>query len=129
MEVLVDTSVWIDYFRAGNKSAELDDLIDENVIVTNDLILTELIPFLKLKRQAEVVKLLSEIKRIPLQIDWDDIIESQLKCLKSGSNGIGIPDLIIAQNAKENHCEVFSLDKHFQVLNQIIKVKLYRAEG
>ena len=128
MEVLVDTSVWIDYFRAGNKSAELDDLIDGNTIVTNDLILAELIPFLKMKRQAKVVKLLSDIKRIPLQIDWDDIIELQLKCLKSGSNGIGIPDLIIAQNAKQNLCEVFSLDKHFQVLSQIIKVKLYRAK-
>ena len=53
MAVLVDTSVWIDYFRTDNKSAELDDLIDENVIVINDLILTELIPFLKLKRQAK----------------------------------------------------------------------------
>ncbi len=42
MAVLVDTSVWIDYFRTGNQSAELDDLIDENVIVTNDLILAEL---------------------------------------------------------------------------------------
>lgn len=125
MEVLVDTSVWIDYFRIGTRSAELDDLIDENIIVTNDLILSELIPFLKLKHQVKVVKLLSEIKRLPLHIDWDDIIESQLKCLKSGSNGIGIPDLIIAQNAKENHCEVFSLDKHFQMLSQIIKVKLY----
>ncbi|AEJ00095.1 hypothetical protein Nit79A3_0188 [Nitrosomonas sp. Is79A3] len=29
MLVLVDTSVWIDYFRAGNKSAELDDLIED----------------------------------------------------------------------------------------------------
>ena len=35
MAVLVDTSVWIDYFRTGNQSAESDDLIDENVIVTN----------------------------------------------------------------------------------------------
>ena len=49
MEVLVDTSVWIDYFRIGTRSAELDDLIDENIIVTNDLIFAELISFLKLK--------------------------------------------------------------------------------
>lgn len=69
MVVLVNTSVWIDYFRTGNKSAELDDLIDENVIVTNDLIFAELILFLKLKRQAKVAKLLNEIKRLPLQID------------------------------------------------------------
>lgn len=66
MEVLVDTSVWIDYFRIGSRSTELEDLIDENIIVINDLILAELIPFLKLKRQAKVVNLLNEIKRLPL---------------------------------------------------------------
>ncbi|MBX9893861.1 MAG: PIN domain-containing protein [Nitrosomonas sp.] len=129
MPVLVDTSVWIDYFRSGQQSAELSYLIDENVIVTNDWILAELIPFLKLKRQMRVIELLREIKRLPMQIDWDDIIESQWQCLKSGSNGVGIPDLIIAQNAKANHCEVFSLDKHFQMLTQAINIKLYQLSG
>ena len=129
MLVLVDTSVWIDYFRSGNQSAELDALIDLNVIVTNDLILAELIPFLKLKRQVKVIQLLNEIKRIPLKIDWSDIIESQWLCLKSGSNGIGIPDLIIAQNAIKNSCEVFSLDKHFLMLGQILGVKLYQMQN
>ncbi|GKS69664.1 twitching motility protein PilT [Nitrosomonas sp. PY1] len=125
MAVLVDSSVWIDYFRGGHQSAELSHLIDENIIVINELILAELIPFLKLKRQLRVIELLNEVKRLPLQIDWNEIIESQWQCLESGSNGIGIPDLIIAQNAKENHCEIFSFDKHFQILTRIIKVRLY----
>ena len=129
MLVLVDTSVWIDYFRSGHQSAELDILIDLDILVTNDLILAELIPFLKLKNQVKVIQLLSEIKRIPLKIDWSGIIESQWLCLKSGSNGIGIPDLIIAHNAKENGCEVFSLDKHFLMLGQILGVKLYQMQN
>ena len=45
MSVLVDTSIWIDYFRGGSNSAQVDFLIDENLLVTNDLILTELILF------------------------------------------------------------------------------------
>ena len=45
MSVLVDTSVWIEYFRSGNNFEKLDFLIDENLVVTNDLILAELIPF------------------------------------------------------------------------------------
>lgn len=110
MLVLVDTSVWIDYFRSGHQSAEL-------------------IPFLKLKHHVKVIQLLSEIKRIPLKIDWGGIIESQWLCLKSGSNGIGIPDLIIAQNATENSCEVFSLDKHFLMLSQVLGVKLYQTQN
>ncbi|OQW38643.1 MAG: hypothetical protein A4S08_00080 [Proteobacteria bacterium SG_bin4] len=129
MAVLVDTSVWINYFRSGQQFTELNYLIDENIIVINDLILAELIPFLKLKRQMRVIELLCEIKRLPLQIDWGDIIESQWQCLKAGSNGIGIPDLIIAQNAKANHCEVFSLDKHFQMLAQAINIKLYQLSA
>lgn len=125
MEVLVDTSIWIDYFRGGDSSKDMDSLIDENVIVTNDIILAELIPYLNIKKQTKVVKLLHEVNLVPLNIYWEEIIEFQVKCLKSGANGVGIPDLIIAQNAKQNSCMVYSLDKHFRLLNQVLKVKLH----
>jgi hypothetical protein len=125
MGVLVDTSIWIDYFKSGNDSKDLDFLIDENLIVTNNIILAELIPYLKIKRQTKVIKLLQEVNRIPLTIHWEELIELQVKCLKGGANGIGIPDLIIAQNAKQNSCKVYSLGKHFRLLNQVLKVKLY----
>ena len=125
MEVLVDTSIWIDYFRGGHSSKDMDALIDENIIVTNDIILAELIPYLKIKKQTKVVKLLHEVNLVPLNIHWEEIIEFQVKCLKAGTNGVGIPDLIIAQNAKQNSCNVYSLDKHFHLLNQVLKVKLH----
>ena len=125
MEVVVDTSVWVDYFRSGEHSAKLDFLIDENLIVTNDIILAELIPFLKLNRQSNVIALLSELKKTPLNIDWPAIIGVQSKCLRIGINGVGIPDLIIAQNATQNNCSIYSLDKHFQLLNQVLKLKLH----
>ena len=125
MEVLVDTSIWIDYFRGGHGSKDMDALIDENIIVTNDIILAELIPYLKIKKQTKVVKLLHEVNLVPLNIHWEEIIEFQVKCLKAGTNGVGIPDLIIAQNAKQNSCKVYSLDKHFHLLNQVLKVKLH----
>lgn len=125
MDVLVDTSIWIDYFRTDENSRGLDFLIDENLILINDLIPAELIPFLKIKKQARVINLLQETNKISLHIQWGEIIEFQFKCLKTGINGVGIPDLIIAQNARQNSCKVYSLDKHFQSLNQVIKVKLY----
>ncbi len=127
MRVLVDTSVWIDYFRNGDNSARLDGLIDENLLVTNDVILTELIPYLKVKKQTTVIKLLDELNKLPLKINWEEIISFQTKYLKNGANGIGIPDLIIAQNAKQYDCNVYSLDKHFSILNQVLKVKLFNG--
>jgi len=124
MLILVDTSVWIEYFRSGNHFEKLDFIIDNNLVVTNDLILAELIPFFKIKKQRKIVKLLNIINKLEMRIEWDEIIDYQLKCLKSGLNGLGIPDLIIAQNAKQNHCEIYSLDNHFKLLKDIIKIKL-----
>ena len=106
MTVLVDTSIWIDYFRTGNNSERLDFLIDENLIVINDLILAELVPYLRVRNQRKIVKLLHNINKLELTINWGQIIEFQFKCLKSGLNGIGIPDLIVAQNAKQNQLTI-----------------------
>ena len=86
MSVLVDTSIWIEYFRSGNNSEKLDFLIDENLIVINDLILAELVPPLKVRNQRKIVKLLYSINRLELSINWDQIIEFQFKCLKNGLN-------------------------------------------
>jgi len=127
MDVLVDTSIWIDYFRAGKNATELEYLIDENMIVINEVILAELIPYLKLRRQVKVINLLHAINNVPLNVNWEEIIDFQVKCLKSGANGVGIPDLIIAQNAKQHDCDVYSLDKHFRLLNQVLNVKLYQS--
>ena len=124
MPVLVDTSVWIEYFRTGKDSDKLEFLIEENIIVINDLILAELIPPLKARSQHNVIKLLNCINKVELLIDWNQIIEFQLKCLKNGLNGIGIPDLIIAQNAKQNHCSIYSFDKHFQLMVDILRLRL-----
>ena len=124
MPALVDSSVWIDYFRSGENSSKLDWLIDENLPVINDLILAELIPFLKIKNQRKIIRLLGSVSKLRLNIDWDQIIDYQHKLLKKGINGIGIPDLIIAQNAIQNHCEIYSLKNHFKLMKPVIRLKL-----
>jgi len=125
VRVLVDTSVWIDYFGDTRNSSALDALIDDNLVCTNDLILAELVPYLKQRRQLKVVRLLAALDKMPLSIDWEEIIALQLKCLRSGANGVGIPDLIIAQNALAHRCAVFSLDKHFRLISGVIKLELF----
>jgi hypothetical protein len=126
MSVLVDTSVWIEYFRTGNNLEKLDFLIDENLVLVNDLILSELVPFLRIRKQRKIIELLSNVNKLNLIIGWDQISEFQYQCLKSGLNGVGIPDLIIAQNAKQNHSQIYSLDNHFNLLENIIKIRTYK---
>ncbi len=124
MPVLVDTSIWIDYFGGGNDSIQMDFLIDENLLVTNDLILTELIPFLKVKNETRVIDLLYNINRVELSINWNEIIDYQYECLRNGLNGVGIPDLLIAQNAKQNHCKIYTLDNHFYIMKDILSFQI-----
>ena len=125
MSVLVDTSIWIDYFSKGNDSSQMDFLIDENLLVTNDLILTELIPFLKVRSETRIINLLYNINRLELSINWNEIIDYQYGCLKSGLNGVGIPDLIIVQNAKQNNCKIYTIDNHFLLMKDVLSLQIY----
>ena len=124
MSVLVDTSIWIEYFKNGDHAEKLEYLIDENLIVINDLILAEMVPYLKVRNQRKLIELLRSIRKLLLSIDWDQIIEFQFKCLRNSLNGIGIPDLILAQNAKQHSCEIYSLDNHFELMTDILNLKL-----
>ena len=126
MSVLVDTSIWVDYLGFGNFSEKLDFFIDENLIVTNDLILAELVPFLRVRNQKKLISLLRNIRRLDLFIDWNQIVDYQYKCLKNGINGVGISDLIIAQNAIQNDCEIFSQDNHFFLMEGILNLNMQR---
>ncbi len=125
MSVLVDTSVWIDYFRGSRSTARLDFLIDENLVVVNDLILAEIIPALHLQRRPKLIALMREIHCPPITIDWEDLIQMQVACLRHGINKMGLPDLMIAQHAVQNHLELYSRDKHFTLLAQHVPLSLY----
>jgi hypothetical protein len=103
----------------------LDHLIDTNQICINDLILTELIPFLLQRNETDLVGILHSINKIPLHIDWNEIIEFQTENLRNGINNIGIPDLLIVQNVRENGLLLFSSDKHFSLMQTHINFKTF----
>lgn len=124
MNILVDSSIWIDYFRSGINSDKLDGYIDQNLICINDLILSELVPFLKVKKQFRVIQLLYNITRIPLNINWQNIINFQTLCIKNGINKVGISDLIILDNVIQNDLILFTLDKHFSLIKEHINFEI-----
>ncbi len=125
MSVLIDSSVWIDYFRGTGETEIVDLLIEENLAVTNDLILAELAPPLLLGRHKRLVALLRELKRYPVSIDWDEIVQMQLTCLRNGINGVGIPDLIIVQHAIRNDLQLLTADRHFTMMSEHLPLLLY----
>jgi hypothetical protein len=123
--VLVDSSVWIEYFKGNDATLPLNDLIDSNNICVNDLILAELLPSINHKKEEGLKDLLLTITRLNIEINWNQIIQMQTVNLKNGINKVGIADLIIAQNAIENDIELFTLDKHFLLMNELHGIRIY----
>lgn len=124
--ILVDSSVWIAYFKGDERALPLNELIDLNDLCINDLILAELIPSIVQKKENILKDLLLAIKSINIGINWQELIEMQILNLSKGINNVGIADLIIAQNAMHHNLELFTLDRHFILLSQHQKLKIYK---
>jgi predicted nucleic acid-binding protein len=96
-----------------------------NTVCINDLILAELIPPINQKKEYALKDLLLTITKIPLNINWNNIIYMQTQNLKNGINKVGMADLIIAQNICENDLELFTFDRHFELMSDLHNFRLF----
>jgi len=123
--ILVDTSVWIEFFRGNNEVSDLSALIENNTLCINDLILAELIPAIHKRKEYKLRELLNYLTKVPLNIDWNSIVDMQTLNLKNGINKVGIPDLIIAQNTLQHQLKLYSLDSHFVLMQPLFGFSTY----
>lgn len=125
--ILVDTSIWIKYFNSDEQDHLTELILEDSVIATNDIILTELIPFLKHHKAYGACDSLNAIDKFSLDINWEAIQMLQLLNLKNGVNKVGLPGLIIAQNAMQNGAEIWTNDKHFRLMANFTNLQLYQG--
>ena len=121
--VLVDSSVWIQYFKFGNIES-LDELIENDLVCTNELILTELGPKLIHQKRQDTWESLNSLEVIATRINWDVIRNYQVMNLQNGINKVGIPDLIIMQQVIEEKLTLYSFDKHFKLMRSFLNYEL-----
>lgn len=112
---LVDTSVWIDFFKGvPSVKAFLNDLILNDKVFLCGPILFELVQGIKSLDERNLVKeaLLSlPYLEITLQ-NWEDVA-SLSRDLRAKGITLPLTDLLIGQLAKANNLEVISFDPHF----------------
>jgi predicted nucleic acid-binding protein len=123
---LVDTSVWVDFFRGVASIKELlTKLIDRDRVFTAGPVLFELLQGIRSPEEREQVKeaLLSVNFLEITPEDWEGaaLISRELR-----SKGVTIPmtDLLLAQLAKTHALEIISLDPHFDQIPGITHRKL-----
>lgn len=128
MMVLVDTSIWIAFFKSP-KSADarnLDTLLEEGSACICGLVEAELLPGLRRADRQRVKDLLAGIPRVetPERI-WDVVRDIQVKALGKGIGPFSIPDLVIAAVALHHGFHVFTRDRHFIDIATVSKLSLW----
>lgn len=123
--ILADTSIWIDYFHNGKTADTVELLMAQGELCVNNVILAELMPSILHRGETELEYLMMTLPKLSLWTDWSDIIRMQTENLKHGINKVGLPDLLIAQNAVQNRVKLFSIDKHFLLMSGHLGFELF----
>ncbi len=120
--VIVDTSVWIEYFKNNPRYVEIIEsgLIKGNVYITGPII-AELL--LGIKSDKEHSLLSSHIEAVPFlecgSAEWKKAGEISFIIRKSGLT-IPLTDVIIAATAINNNASVLTLDAHFSLIPGVV---------
>lgn len=128
-KVLVDTSVWVQFFnRIASKEGEtVEDLLRQGRAAIAGIVLTELLQ--GARTEKEFNDILDSIVALSfLNTSFETYREAGRLSYNLRRKGLTIPttDLIIASLAVENKCSVYSIDPHF---NKIEGIELYSPHG
>jgi predicted nucleic acid-binding protein len=123
---LVDTSVWIDFFRGVASVKELlTKLIGRDRVFTAGPVLFELLQGIKSpEERGQVKEALLSVNFLEITpADWEGaaLVSRELR-----SKGVTIPmtDLLLARLAKAHDLEIISLDPHFDQITGVAHRKL-----
>ena len=124
--VLLDTSVWIQYFnRLDSKPGKsVEGLLREGRAVGTGIVLTELLQGAQIEKECNAI--LESMAALPfLETTQNTWIKAGRISYDLRRKGITIPttDLILASLALEYDCLIFTLDPHFE---KIYDIELYK---
>ena len=115
--VLVDTSVWIEYFRnpESEAAATLNDILDDHEICVPKIVLAELMQGAKSAKELAVIEDFFDAFQIIDQSGgtWMEAGRLAYELKKKGKT-IHLLDSYLAVIAKEHSCSIFTLNRHFQ---------------
>ena len=124
MNVVVDTSIWIDFFK-GKDIPELETALKECRVYTTPLIISELVSGTHLP--SEENKLLEFLENLPLinfNIEhWIAVGRLRKKCQKNGYT-VSTPDAHIAQATIDITGTLFSTDAIFPKIKKFINLNV-----
>lgn len=124
--ILADTSVWIEFFKAGSKTGDtLAALLAGSTACTCGVVLFELMQGIKSETEkAAILSMLSELTYFEMSATLWQKAAGLSQTLKKKGLTLPLSDIFIASIAIANNLSIFTLDKHFE---QIPGVQIYKS--
>lgn len=128
--VLVDTSIWIDYFRApkGVLFEAVTRLLKNQQAVFTGLIALELIRGAKSEKELSVLDDLFHLmpRIVERETTYNEAGKIGYRLARQGAT-LATVDLVIAQLAIENHLALYTRDRHFTRIAHSFPLALFPA--
>ncbi len=125
--VLIDTSVWIDYFKAKNNPVAkgVDDILTYSDVYVPKIIIAELIQGAKSEKEISIIEEFTGAFNIVDQSKETWVKAGKLSySMKKKGLSVNLADCYIAMIAAENNCKVLTMDKHFDDIKKFLKIEL-----
>jgi predicted nucleic acid-binding protein len=126
-KILVDTSVWIEFFRRKNSpaSSKLREYLELNEVCLAGPVCVELYQGARTTKEIEIIdELLEAIHYIEItRKHWHHAGEISYAAARKGQI-FSVVDLILAAVAHDEQLRLFSLDAHFRGISEFCTLTL-----
>jgi predicted nucleic acid-binding protein len=123
---LVDTSIWVEFFRGRSPAIKerVFDLLSTNRIIMNGVVVAELLMGARGKKEVAFVReKLSTLDYLETDKDFFSMCGTLGYKIRNAGLHLPLSDIMIAAHAKMNNLTIFTKDKHFENIGRIIEVQ------
>ncbi|OGP70669.1 MAG: hypothetical protein A2W09_03805 [Deltaproteobacteria bacterium RBG_16_50_11] len=125
--ILVDTSVWIKYFKdkSAGLSRRVDEILTKQEVCVPKIVIAELLQGSRSEREISVIEDFVNAFHIIDQKEDTWVKAGRLSfSLKKKGKTVHLTDCYIAVIAKEYDCRILSLDEHFKDIQKSLAIQL-----
>ncbi len=126
-KILIDTSVWIKYFKNQDEqfTEKVEELLNFSDVCVPKVVIAELIQGAKSDKEISVIEEFIEAFNL-LDQSYDTWIKAGRLSFSMKRKGttVSIVACYIAVIAVENDCKIFSLDEHFKSIKKFLRFEL-----
>lgn len=125
--ILVDSSVWVEYFRRQESVFEhINFLVEQKRAATIELVLAELIQGAITRKEIDIIRDLADaIPILPEKQDtWEKAAILSFEMRRKGVT-VGLTDCYIAVLSKSHQAKLFSFDNHFKIISKHYPLQTY----